>query len=150
MATRQKKTRKLRGHVSHGHGRVGKHRKHPGGRGNAGGQHHHRINFDKYHPGYFGKVGMRNFHKHPHTANYFCPIINVEKIWTLVSEEKRKEFKDEKTKAPVIDCSKHGIYKVLGKGYLPPQPIIVKARFFSKKAEDKIKKRGGACILTAC
>jgi ribosomal protein L15 len=36
---------------------VGKHRKHPGGRGNAGGQHHHRINFDKYHPGYFGKVG---------------------------------------------------------------------------------------------
>jgi hypothetical protein len=25
----------------------GKHRKHPGGRGNAGGQHHHRINFDK-------------------------------------------------------------------------------------------------------
>lgn len=35
---------------------TGKHRKHPGGRGNAGGLHHHRINFDKYHPGYFGKV----------------------------------------------------------------------------------------------
>lgn len=34
----------------------GKHRKHPGGRGNAGGEHHHRINMDKYHPGYFGKV----------------------------------------------------------------------------------------------
>lgn len=31
----------------------GKHRKHPGGRGLAGGQHHHRINFDKYHPGEF-------------------------------------------------------------------------------------------------
>lgn len=44
----------------------GKHRKHPGGRGNAGGLHHHRINFDKYHPGYFGKVtfmwiGRRKF-----------------------------------------------------------------------------------------
>ena len=39
-----------------GHGRVGKHRTHPGGRGNAGGQHHHRILMDKYHPGYFGKV----------------------------------------------------------------------------------------------
>jgi ribosomal protein L15 len=52
-----KHNRKKRGHVSAGHGRVGKHRKHPGGRGNAGGQHHHRINFDKYHPGYFGKVG---------------------------------------------------------------------------------------------
>jgi len=46
MAAGQKKTRKLRGHVSHGHGRIGKHRKHPGGRGNAGGQHHHRINFE--------------------------------------------------------------------------------------------------------
>ncbi len=51
-----KKNRKKRGHVSAGHGRIGKHRKHPGGRGNAGGQHHHRILFDKYHPGYFGKV----------------------------------------------------------------------------------------------
>lgn len=50
------KNRKKRGHVSAGHGRIGKHRKHPGGRGNAGGQHHHRIMFDKYHPGYFGKV----------------------------------------------------------------------------------------------
>jgi hypothetical protein len=53
-----KKNRKKRGHVSAGHGRVGKHRKHPGGRGNAGGQHHHRIMMDKYHPGYFGKVGV--------------------------------------------------------------------------------------------
>ncbi|KAG8921425.1 60S ribosomal protein L28 [Tulasnella sp. 418] len=47
MPTRFSKTRKHRGHVSAGYGRVGKHRKHPGGRGLAGGQHHHRINFDK-------------------------------------------------------------------------------------------------------
>jgi hypothetical protein len=51
MPTRFSKTRKHRGHVSAGHGRVGKHRKHPGGRGLAGGAHHHRTNFDKYHPG---------------------------------------------------------------------------------------------------
>ena len=38
-----KANRKKRGHVSAGHGRIGKHRKHPGGRGNAGGQHHHRC-----------------------------------------------------------------------------------------------------------
>ena len=42
-----KKTRKKRGHVSAGHGRIGKHRSHPGGRGNAGGQHHHRTLFDR-------------------------------------------------------------------------------------------------------
>jgi hypothetical protein len=43
MPTRFSNTRKHRGHVSAGHGRVGKHRKHPGGRGLAGGQHHHRC-----------------------------------------------------------------------------------------------------------
>ena len=89
MTTSKKKTRKLRGHVSHGHGRIGKHRKHPGGRGNAGGQHHHRINFDKYHPGYFGKVGMRNFHVHPNNANLYQPGINLDKLWSLVSEQTR-------------------------------------------------------------
>ena len=89
MATSKKKTRKLRGHVSHGHGRIGKHRKHPGGRGNAGGQHHHRINFDKYHPGYFGKVGMRNFHVHPNNSNLYQPGINLDKLWSLVSEQTR-------------------------------------------------------------
>ena len=61
MAHSKRKTRKLRGHVSHGHGRVGKHRKHPGGRGKCGGQHHQRINRDKYHPGYFGKVRNNYF-----------------------------------------------------------------------------------------
>ncbi|XP_057970022.1 large ribosomal subunit protein uL15-like [Malania oleifera] len=63
MTTRFKKNRKKRGHMSAGHDRIGKHRKHLGGRGNVRGMHHHRILFDKYHPGYFGKVGMRYFHK---------------------------------------------------------------------------------------
>lgn len=42
-----------------------------------------------------------------------------------------------------------GIFKCLGKGKLPKQPIAVKAKFFSKEAEKKIKDAGGACILTA-
>lgn len=92
MTARLKKTRKARGHVSHGHGRVGKHRKHPGGCGNAGGQHHHRINFDKYHPGYFGKVGMRHFHMKRN--QYACPTINLDKVWTLVSKQTLKHYAD--------------------------------------------------------
>ena len=47
MTAALKKTRKMRGHVSHGHGRIGKHRKHPAGRGKAGGKTHHRINMMK-------------------------------------------------------------------------------------------------------
>merc|ERR1712146_623275 len=88
MPTRLHKNRKKRGHVSAGHGRIGKHRKHPSGRGMAGGEHHHRIMMDKYHPGYFGKVGMRHFHL---TKNkYFSPSINLDKLWTLVSKTCRR------------------------------------------------------------
>merc|ERR1711890_44712 len=110
-ATSKRKTRKLRGHVSHGHGRIGKHRKHGGGCGNSGGQHHHRINFDKYHPGYFGKVGMRNFHLIKHGK--IIPTINVEKLWSLVSEQTRKYYAENTAKAPVIDVMKAGYMKVL-------------------------------------
>ncbi|CAG0917793.1 unnamed protein product [Notodromas monacha] len=123
-STNKKKTRKMRGHVSHGHGRIGKHRKHPGGRGNAGGQHHHRINFDKYHPGYFGKIGMRNFHVK--ASLDWCPIINLDKVWSLVSEQTREKYKNHPDgKAPVIDVVKAGYSKVLGKGLLPKQPVII-------------------------
>merc|ERR1712107_732193 len=146
MSKHGKKTRKLRGHVSHGHGRIGKHRKHPGGRGNAGGQHHHRINFDKYHTGYFGKVVMRNFHVHPNNSNLYQPGINLDKLWSLVSEQTRLKYAGVKDKAPDIDCSRAGFYKVLGKGVLPKQPVIVKARFSSRRAEEKIKAVGGAFI----
>eukprot|EP00899_Mesostigma_viride_P005556 jgi/Mesvir1/15000/Mv14658-RA.1 len=144
MTTRLSKNRKKRGHVSAGHGRVGKHRKHPGGRGNAGGLHHHRILMDKYHPGYFGKVGMRYFHKKRNPQ--FRPIMNLDKIWTLVPEEVKAKCKG--TQAPVLDMTEHGVFKVLGKGALPHRPLVVKAKFFSKLAEKKIKEAGGACVLT--
>merc|ERR1712216_746953 len=149
MPTDLKRSRKKRGSISCGYGRIGKHRKHPGGRGNAGGQHHHRILFDKYHPGYFGKIGMRYFHKTQ--QKFYRPVINVDKIWTLVTEQTRKNYAKAKPtdRVPVIDCTAAGYFKVLGKGRLPDQPVIVKAKFFSADAEKKIKAVGGACILTA-
>merc|ERR1711976_858578 len=121
MTTRFKKHRHLRGQVSAGRGRIGKHRKHPGGCGNSGGQHHHRINFDKYHPGYFGKVGMRNFHLIKHGK--VCPVINVERLWSLVSEQTREYYAKNTAKAPVIDVLKAGYMKVVGKGVLPKQLV---------------------------
>ena len=67
-----------------GNGRIGKHRKHSSGRGNAGGQHMHRIAFDKYHPGYFGKVGMRYFHKTNNKSYNKC--VNLDKLHTLLAD----------------------------------------------------------------
>eukprot|EP01125_Pyxidicula_operculata_P010514 TRINITY_DN3458_c0_g1_i2.p1 TRINITY_DN3458_c0_g1~~TRINITY_DN3458_c0_g1_i2.p1 ORF type:complete len:132 (-),score=26.46 TRINITY_DN3458_c0_g1_i2:49-444(-) len=130
-----------------GYGRVGKHRKHPAGRGHAGGLQHARILFDKYHPGHFGKIGMRHFHYQ--NNHYFQPTINIDSIWSLLSEKHRAKYAESKDKVPVIDVTKSGYYKVLGKGQLPKQPVIVKAKFFTRRAEEKIKAAGGACILTA-
>merc|ERR1719446_1851468 len=104
MVSRLRKTRHMRGAVSMGAGRVGRHRKHPSGRGNSGGQHHHRINFEKYHPGYFGKVGMRNFYLIKHAK--VVPIINVDRLWSLVSEQTRTYYAENTAKAPVIDVLK--------------------------------------------
>merc|ERR550534_2791971 len=102
MTTNKKKTRKLRGHVSHGHGRIGKHRKHSGGRG--------------------------NFPVHANQLISHCPTINLDKLWTLVSEHhKESAAKSKSKKVPVIDCGRAGYFKVLGKGVLPKQPVIVKA-----------------------
>ena len=53
------------------------------------------------HPGYFGKVGMRYFHykKNPHA----CPTVNLDKLWSIVSEQTRKTYEGRKDVAPVID-----------------------------------------------
>jgi hypothetical protein len=44
----------------------------------------------------------------------------------------REAAAKDKSSAPVIDVTKHGLFKVLGKGQLPAQPVVVKAKFFSK------------------
>ncbi|KAM7327155.1 hypothetical protein ACRRTK_013522 [Alexandromys fortis] len=106
MPSRLRKTRKLRGHVSH------------------------------------AMAASRN--------QSFCPTVNLDKLWTLVSEQTRvNAAKNKIGVAPIIDVVRSGYYKVLGKGKLPKQPVIVKAKFFSRRAEEKIKGVGGACVLVA-
>merc|ERR1711990_256458 len=117
-ATRFKNTRRLRGHISSGNGRISKHRKSPGGRGLAGGMHHERIMMNKYHQGYYGKKGIRQLQFQRNWQ--WAPVVNTDKIWTLVPEECKKA---EKGKAPVIDVTKYGYVKVLGKGLLPKIPL---------------------------
>ena len=130
-----------------GYGRVGQHRKSPGGRGLAGGMHHERINMNKYHPGFYGKTGMRKLQWQRNWEH--CPVINTDKLWSLVSEETRAAAKAKKDAALVIDVTQHGYFKVLGKGELPKIPIVVKAKIFSKTAQKRISEAGGACVLVA-
>ena len=62
--------------------------------------------------------------------HFWKPVINLDKLWSLVPAEKRDEYLQKKTdKAPVIDLLPLGYSKVLGKGRLPDVPIIVRARY---------------------
>ena len=91
---------------------------------------------------------MRHFHLHRNAE--YCPVINIDRLWSLVSADTRKFAETAKDgKATVIDVTKAGYTKVLGTGPLPKIPLIVKARMFSKTAEKRIKEAGGVCQLTA-
>merc|ERR1712070_229157 len=99
-------------------------RKHPSGRGRAGGMHHERIMMNKFHPGFYGKTGMRVFHMQRNWKH--CPTINTDKLWSLVTLDTRNKVNKDKT-----------------------VPVIVRARLFTKTAEKRIKAAGGACELVA-
>ena len=100
------------------------------------------------HPGHFGKKGIRVFREHINRD--WCKSVNVDKLWTLLSEASRKQFLENKSKlAPVIDVTKSGFQKVTGRGRLPNHPIVIKARFFSEKAQRRIQAVGGSCVLVA-
>jgi len=93
---------------------------------------------------------MRRLHFLPHQQ--FKPALNVDRIWSLVSAQTLEQYTNNpalKERVPVIDVTRSGYHKVLGKGELINRPVIVKARFFSQKAEEKIKSVGGTCVLTA-
>jgi len=72
-------------------------------------------------------------------------------LWSLVPLEKRDEYLSNKKgdTAPVLDLLPLGYSKVLGKGRIPEIPMVVRARFFSKVAERKIKEAGGVVELVA-
>jgi large subunit ribosomal protein L27Ae len=53
---------------------------------------------------------MRYFHLNKN--KYFCPIINLDKLWSLVGEEAREAAAAETSTAAVIDVTKYGIFKV--------------------------------------
>jgi large subunit ribosomal protein L27Ae len=90
---------------------------------------------------------MRTFHLRRNI--HYRPTINLDKIWTLVPKNVLVEAQNKKDQSLCIDVTKYGYHKVCGKGILPDVPLVVKAKFISRKAEHKIKAVGGACVLTA-
>lgn len=85
----------------------------------------------------------------PFAQSSCCHISLCKLLPPCSTMQVRQNAPKDPSTAPVIDVTQYGIFKVLGKGQLPQQPVVVKAKFFSARAERKIKEVGGACILVA-
>lgn len=111
-----------------------------GGRGKAG-LHKHKWTWTvKYAPEYFGKVGFRP------PVSREIKTINIEELDRIAEklvEQKLAEKIDNKIK---INLKKIGYDKLLGKGKLT-KPLLVEAKYFSKKAKEKLKAAGGEALV---
>ena len=56
------------------------------------------------HAGHFGKTGQRHFHLKRN--QFHCPTVNLDILWTLISEQARHNAEKSKDKAAVIDVTK--------------------------------------------
>jgi large subunit ribosomal protein L27Ae len=81
---------------------------------------------------------MRRFHYSKQKT--YCPTINLDGISSYIEKASLNE-------TDTIDITRWGFFKLLGKGKIPTKPLIIKAKIFSKKAQMKIIKSGGMCIL---
>ena len=62
------------------------------------------MNFSFSHPGYFGKVGMRQYRVLKNRL--WRPALNLDRLWSLVTEQHRLAYAEKTDVAPVIDVVK--------------------------------------------
>lgn len=113
--------------------------------GNVGDMRCHRIDFNKYCTRYFGEDGMRYYHLKRNQS--FCPTVKFNQLWTLISEQTRVKAAKNKTSCSYHWCGAIG-FKVLGKRKFPEQPVILKAKSSSRRAEE-ISSAIGVWVLGA-
>ncbi len=143
---RRKKSRKMRGSRLHGYGLQRQHRRsgRGGGFGNAGPHKHRWTWYTAHWPDYFGK-GRRGF-KRPRVVVREMKSINLSDIELNLDMFLEKGSAVRKEDGIIeLDLSKEGYDKVLGKGGIS-MPIVIKAKFFSEKAIEKIKAAGGKAM----
>ena len=137
MATRLRKTRRLRGGRNMGWGQVGQHRAsgHKGGLGVAGMMKHHYSTLLKEDPNHFGHDST-----HP-------PHPNITKKWASVRDldDLFSKFGKEEGGKKIIDLAKAGFDKLLGGGKAS-NAYTVKVNQFTATAQEKIKSIGGEVL----
>lgn len=137
MATRFRKTRKLRGSRTHGWGQIGQHRAsgHKGGLGNAGMHKHLFSTLLKDDPDHFGHDSTHP--PHPLITKKWASVRDLDDIFA-------KHGKQDGGKK-VIDLDGLGYDKLLGGGQTK-NAYSVKVGRYTASAEEKIKKAGGEVL----
>jgi large subunit ribosomal protein L15 len=132
VVRRSKKSKKFRGHTTHGYGSMKKHRGagHRGGRGMAGSgkrgdQKKSRI---------LKEVGLSYFGKHgftvPQAVKRTIKAINIEQL----------------PQQDTINLTEQGFNKLLAKGK-PQRKYHITVKYCSQRAKEKIEKAGGKVEL---
>jgi len=145
VVRRRKKSRKLRGRTrTMGWGRIGQHRK-SGSRGGFGlvGFHKHKWTWTvKYAPNWFGKHGFTQ----PPSIVAKINGINVGVLDEIANELEAKGLAIKENGKIVIDVTKLGFNKVLGRGYVT-KPLKVLTPSITETAKKKIEEAGGEVVI---
>src|SRR6266700_2304297 len=142
MATRRRKTRRLRGSRCHSWGRSGQHRDSgmQGGHGNAGWKRHRWSSVIRY--GWeIGKTGFTPINpKHQRTIN----IDQLNQNLQTLSEQGKTKPAGNRIE---VDLGQIGYTKLLGNGRVT-QPLRIIVAQCTEKAASKISEAGGEVVLT--
>jgi len=139
---KRRKARKMYGRKYRGYGQVGRHRRHPGGKGNVGVKDHHKIMLLK--KGYEFGTG-RGFT--PHGPRIMWEEINIGEIYEGIISGKIPH-KSEKG-IIVVDLSDKRYIKILGRGRIEKaiRLILHKSSTITEKAKEKIEAVNGEIVF---
>jgi len=140
MATRLRKTRRLRGGRHMGWGQVGQHRAsgHKGGLGVTGFQKHHYSSLLKDEPDHYGHESTSP--PHPNITKKWASVRDLDDLFT--------KFGKEEDGKKIVDLESAGYDKLLGGGNIS-NAYSVKVENFTASAEEKLKAVGGEIVQSS-
>ena len=140
MATRLRKTRRLRGGRHMGWGQVGQHRAsgHKGGLGVTGFQKHHYSSLLKDEPDHYGHESTSP--PHPNITRKWASVRDLDDLFT--------KFGKEEGGKKIVDLESAGYDKLLGGGNIS-NAYSVKIDNFTASAEEKLKAVGGEIVQSS-
>ena len=140
MATRLRKTRRLRGGRHMGWGQVGQHRAsgHKGGLGVTGFQKHHYSSLLKDEPDHYGHESTSP--PHPNITRKWASVRDLDDLFT--------KFGKEEGGKKIVDLESAGYDKLLGGGNIS-NGYSVKIENFTASAEEKLKAVGEEIVQSS-